>query len=207
MWQTISGRPIQVAVNVSTVQFKRDSFVDEVAVALRDTGLAPRLLQLELTESVMLDGTERASKTMKRLAAMGISIAVDDFGTGYSCFSYLPRLPFNTLKIDRSFVNELGKRPEMTAMVRSLVVLAHDLNMQVVVEGVETVQQLEAIKAIGGNEVQGYLLGRPTAEPQDLLRTHSATLSPATADIGDSFTTKKSGGSDQAERRAQKAGG
>ena len=91
-------------------------------------------------------------------------------------------------------------------VVEVLVVLAHDLNMQVVVEGVETVQQLEAIKAIGGNEVQGYLLGRPTAEPQDLLRTHLADLSPATADIGDSFTTKKSGDSDQAERRAQKAG-
>ena len=169
-WQSLSPHPVQVAVNVSTVQFKRPSFVDEVGAILRDSALDPKLLQLELTESIMLDGTERASNTMKRLAAMGVSIAVDDFGTGYSCFSYLPRLPFNVLKIDRTFVSELGKRVEMAAMIRSLVSLAHNLNMQVVVEGIETVQQLETIEAMGGNEVQGYLLGRPTADPKLLLK-------------------------------------
>lgn len=169
-WQSLSAQPVQVAVNVSTVQFRRPSFVDEVAAILRDSGLDPKLLQLELTESIMLDGTERASSTMKRLASMGVSIAVDDFGTGYSCFSYLPRLPFNVLKIDRSFVSELGKRVEMAAMIRSLVSLAHNLNMQVVVEGIETVQQLETIEAMGGNEVQGYLLGRPTADPKLVLK-------------------------------------
>jgi len=177
-WQGGPDGPIQVAVNVSTVQFRRETFVDEVATTLRETGLDPKLLQLELTESIMLDGTERASNTMKRLAAMGVSIAVDDFGTGYSCFSYLPRLPFNTLKIDRAFVSELGKRVEMAAMIRSLVTLAHDLNMQVVVEGVETVQQLEAVAALGGNEVQGYLLGRPTADPKAVLKSHRATIPP-----------------------------
>ena len=169
-WQSLSPHPIQVAVNVSTVQFKRPSFVDEVGAILRDSALDPKLLQLELTESIMLDGTERAASTMKRLAAMGVSIAVDDFGTGYSCFGYLPRLPFNVLKIDRSFVSELDKRVEMAAMIRSLVSLAHNLNMQVVVEGIETVQQLETIEAMGGNEVQGYLLGRPTADPKLLLK-------------------------------------
>ncbi|MGE5109892.1 MAG: putative bifunctional diguanylate cyclase/phosphodiesterase, partial [Acidobacteriaceae bacterium] len=169
-WQSLSDHPIQVAVNVSTVQFRRPGFVDEVAAILRDSGLDPKLLQLELTESIMLDGTERASSTMKQLAEMGVSIAVDDFGTGYSCFSYLPRLPFNVLKIDRTFVSELDKRVEMAAMIRSLVSLAHNLNMQVVVEGIETTQQLETIEAMGGNEVQGYLLGRPTADPKSLLR-------------------------------------
>jgi diguanylate cyclase (GGDEF)-like protein len=170
-WQSIGEGSTQVAVNVSTVQFRRETFVDEVAAALKSSGLDPKLLQLELTESIMLDGTERASNTMRSLAAMGVSIAVDDFGTGYSCFSYLPKLPFNTLKIDRAFVSELGKRAEMTAMIRSLVTLAHNLNMQVVVEGIETAQQLEAIEALGGNEVQGYLLGRPTPDPKTLLRS------------------------------------
>lgn len=176
-WQGVGDGPTQVAVNVSTVQFRRETFVDEVSAALKSSGLDPKLLQLELTESIMLDGTERASSTMKRLAAMGVSIAVDDFGTGYSCFSYLPRLPFNTLKIDRAFVSELGKRAEMTAMIRSLVILAHNLNMQVVVEGVETAQQLETIEALGGNEVQGYLLGRPTPDPKAFLKSNSGVSS------------------------------
>ncbi|PYX87846.1 MAG: hypothetical protein DMG67_18475, partial [Acidobacteria bacterium] len=177
-WQSISGYPIQVAVNVSTIQFRRESFVEEVEQALRHTGLDPKLLQIELTESVMLDGMERASNTMKRLRAMGISIAVDDFGTGYSCFSYLPRLPFNVLKIDRSFVRELGKRSEMKAMIQALVSLAHDLNMQVVVEGIETSQQLEMVETLGGNQVQGFLLGRPTPNPKSLLASASTMIPP-----------------------------
>jgi len=168
-WQTSSGDPVQVAVNVSSLQFARDSFVDEVAEVLHHTGLKPKLLQIELTESVMLTGTERAARTMKQLRALGVSLAIDDFGTGYSCLGYLPKLPFNALKIDRSFVNELEMRPETKAMVHSLVTLAHNLDMQVIVEGVETPQQLEIIRRIGSNEVQGFLLGRPTSDPQSLL--------------------------------------
>ena len=170
-WQSISKYPIQVAVNVSSLQFARPTFVDEVAQTLQITGLKPELLQIELTESIMLSGAERAAETMKRLRALGISLAIDDFGTGYSCLSYLPRLPFNTLKIDRSFVHEMESRSESKAIVRSLVTLAHSLNMQVVVEGVETAQELEAIKKLGGNEVQGFLLGQPTADPQSQLRS------------------------------------
>jgi EAL domain-containing protein (putative c-di-GMP-specific phosphodiesterase class I) len=106
---------------------------------------------------------------MKKLHALGVTLAIDDFGTGYSCLSYLPRLPFDALKIDRSFVNELTTRPEMRAMVRSLVTLSHELKMQVIVEGIETLPQLELVKELGGNEVQGYLLGRPTANPESHL--------------------------------------
>jgi len=170
-WQNESDHPIQVAVNVSSVQFVRETFVDEVVEVLRHTGLDPKLLQIELTESAMLDGTEYAAAIMERLGALGVSIAIDDFGTGYSCFSYLPRLPFNTLKIDRAFVRELGKRAEMKALIQSLVVLAHHLDMQVVVEGIETDEQLEIIRNLGGNQVQGYLLGRPTSDPISQLRT------------------------------------
>jgi diguanylate cyclase len=168
-WQAASPDPIQVAVNVSSLQFMRESFVEEVTGILSRTGLPPRLLQIELTESVMLTGPERAAEIMKMLRSLGISVAIDDFGTGYSCFSYLPRLPFNALKIDRSFVKELESRVETKAMVQSLVALAKNLSMQVIVEGIETPEQLELIKKLGGNEVQGYLLGKPTPNPLSQL--------------------------------------
>ncbi|HKW16406.1 MAG TPA: EAL domain-containing protein [Terriglobales bacterium] len=164
-WQRFSPDPIQVAVNVSSLQFTRETFVEEVQGVLNSTGLAACLLQIELTESVMLTGPERAAETMKTLRSLGISVAIDDFGTGYSCFSYLPRLPFNALKIDRSFVKELESRVETKALVQSLIALAKNLSMQVIVEGIETQEQLALIRKLGGNEVQGYLLGKPTPEP------------------------------------------
>ncbi len=164
-WQSVSAHPVQVAVNVSSIQFARDTFVDEVAQVLRRTGLDPHLLQIELTESVMLNGASRAAETMNRLHALGVSLAIDDFGTGYSCLGYLSKLPFDALKIDRSFVNEIGSRPEIKAMVHSLVTLAHNLGMRVIVEGIETITQLDLVTELGSNEVQGFLLGRPTADP------------------------------------------
>ena len=182
-WQSISPEPIQLAVNVSSIQFTRDSFVDEVAEVLRRTGLKPQLLQIELTESVMLNGRERAAETLRRLGALGISIAIDDFGTGYSCFSYLPKLPFNVLKIDRSFVKEVESKPEMKSMVQCLIELAHKLNMQVVVEGIETFHQLEMVKDFGGNQVQGFLLGRPTADPASQLKARVGHLRPVTEHV------------------------
>ena len=168
-WQKHAASPIQVAVNVSSIELMHQGFVDRVAEVLRHTGLPAGLLQLELTESVMLSGTQRATDAMTRLRALGVSLAIDDFGTGYSCFGYLPQLPFNALKIDRGFVKELGSRPEMKAMVQSLITLAHNLSMQVIVEGIETPEQLEIVQDFGGNQVQGYLLGRPTPKPLDLL--------------------------------------
>ncbi|MGA7522542.1 MAG: EAL domain-containing protein [Acidobacteriaceae bacterium] len=169
-WQQYANRPIQVAVNVSSVQFARDSFVEEVDDILRRTGLDPSLLQIELTESATLNGVERAAEMMRRLKSKGISIAMDDFGTGYSCLSYLPKLSFDALKLDRSFVNELIVRPETRGFVKSILMLAHNLNMKVIVEGIETREQLELIRALGTNEAQGYLLGRPSPNPLDYLR-------------------------------------
>jgi len=169
-WQLITDSPIQVAVNVSSLQFTRDTFVEEVEETLKRTGMNPELLQIELTESIMLIGVERAAGTMKRLRDLGVSLAIDDFGTGYSSLSYLPRLPFDTMKIDRSFVRELESRPGAKAIVGFLITLAHSLNMQVIVEGVETQQQLEIIAQLKGNDVQGFLLGRPTPNPQAWLR-------------------------------------
>jgi diguanylate cyclase (GGDEF)-like protein len=180
-WQRLSKDPIQVAVNVSSVQFAAETFVDEVAEVLRHSQLPPNLLQIELTESVMLKGIDPAVTTMKRLRALGVFIAIDDFGTGYSCLSYLPKLPLTTLKIDRAFVMEIDKRPEMQAMMRSFITLAHNLNLQVIAEGIETVHQLEVIQALGGNQVQGFLLGRPTADPTSQLLSANQSPQPDTA--------------------------
>jgi diguanylate cyclase (GGDEF)-like protein len=173
-WQAAASHSVQVAVNVSSLQFTRDTFVEEVAEVLRRTGLAPNLLQLELTESVMLSGASRAAETMNRLRALGITLAIDDFGTGYSCLSYLSKLPFDALKIDRSFVLDLERKPEAKAMVDSLVTLAHNLGMRVIVEGIETQEQLEVMTEIGSNEMQGYLLGRPTPDPISLLQARDS---------------------------------
>jgi diguanylate cyclase (GGDEF)-like protein len=174
-WQSKAGPPIEVAVNVSTVQFNRDSFVDDVKTTLEKTGLDPRLLQLELTESVVLGGLENAVATIRRLQSIGVTVAIDDFGTGYSALSYIQRLPFNALKIDRTFVKEIMQRSETRTMVRSLVALAQELGMKVIVEGIENEAQLRAIQELGANQVQGYYLGRPTPEPLALLSFPEAT--------------------------------
>jgi diguanylate cyclase (GGDEF)-like protein len=177
-WQGMVPYPVQVAVNVSSIQFRHDHFVEEVIEILDRVGLKPGLLQLELTESIMLTGIHRTSETMKRLKKLGIGLAIDDFGTGYSCLSYLPSLPFDALKIDRSFVKELGSKPEATAMVRSLMMLAQNVGMRVIVEGIETAEQLDLIKQFKGDEVQGYLMGRPTADPVSQLSLLSENKAP-----------------------------
>ena len=171
-WQDAAQDPIQVAVNVSSIQFARDTFVDEVAEVLRITGLSPTLLQIELTESVLVNGMEHVAKAMNRLSKLGVSMAVDDFGTGYSSLSYLPNLPFRSLKIDRSFIKELEHRSDLKNMIHSLVMLAHNLGMKVIAEGVETREQLDLITKLGGNEVQGFLLGKPTPEPMAFIAAH-----------------------------------
>lgn len=169
LWQRRASTPIQVAVNVSSVQFARDSFLEEVEDTLRRTGLRPSLLQLELTESATLTGVERAADLIRRLTGRGIGVAMDDFGTGYSCLSYLPKLFLDALKLDRSFVTELAVRQETRAFVESILSMAHNLHMKVIVEGIETREQLELMRSLGTNEAQGYYLGRPTPNPMEHL--------------------------------------
>lgn len=168
-WQGRTNHPVQVAVNVSSVQFARDSFLEEVEETLQRTGLKPSLLQLELTESATLSGVERAADLIRRLTGRGIGVAMDDFGTGYSCLSYLPKLFLDALKLDRTFVTELAVREETRAFVQSVLSMAHNLHMKVIVEGIETREQLELMRALGTNEAQGYLLGRPTPNPMERL--------------------------------------
>jgi diguanylate cyclase (GGDEF)-like protein/PAS domain S-box-containing protein len=178
-WQSLTVTPVQVAVNVSSIQFRRKDFVEEVSAILDRTGLRPDLLQLELTESVMMSGSHCTAATMNRFRELGVGLAMDDFGTGYSSLSYLASLPFDALKIDRSFVTNLETQPESESMVRAMIVLAQNMGMRVIVEGVEKPEQLELIRAMGANEVQGYLMGRPSADPiGDILRGSKAPQSP-----------------------------
>jgi diguanylate cyclase (GGDEF)-like protein/PAS domain S-box-containing protein len=166
-WQK-HGPSVKVAVNVSPVQFFRDDFVSNVRQVLERTGLPHSLLQLELTESVMLMSLEQTIGKMHELRAMGVSLAIDDFGTGYSALSYLGKLPFTSLKIGRPFVQDLHDA-QAGRLVETLVALAHNFDMSVIVEGVETDAQLSAIRGFGCDEVQGFLLGRPTPAPEYFL--------------------------------------
>jgi diguanylate cyclase (GGDEF)-like protein len=175
-WQKPGGRPIQVAVNVSTIQVARDGFFDEVQDILCRTGIDPYLLLIELTESTTLDGVEKVAALIDRFRKIGVSVALDGFGTGYSCLSHLPRLGFNSIKIDRSFLNDLMAHAETRAFAQSIVTMAHNLKMQVVVEGIESDDQLEMIRSLGANEVQGFLLGRPSSDPMTQLRKNRSEM-------------------------------
>jgi diguanylate cyclase (GGDEF)-like protein len=156
-----AGWRVRVAVNVSARQFRSSGFVDAVAGALNAHQLDPALLELELTESVLIDDRERAAGTLGELKRLGVHIAVDDFGTGYSSLSYLSGLPVDCLKIDRAFVMNLGKGGRDAAIAQAIVSLAHVLGLSVVAEGVETAEQLAFLRSHGCDIAQGYLFAKP----------------------------------------------
>ncbi|GHA82077.1 sensor domain-containing protein [Cognatilysobacter bugurensis] len=151
---------VRLAVNVSAAQFTEELYVDVEAV-VREFALPRGTLELELTESVIMDSPERAIELMQRLAALGVGFSVDDFGTGYSSLAYLKRFPIERLKIDRSFVQDLGVDDDDAAICQSIIGLAHSLDIYTVAEGVETEQQASWLRARGCDELQGYLLARP----------------------------------------------
>lgn len=155
------GRPVRVSVNVSARQLAQAGFVDEVREALRLSGLAPCHLELELTESALIEDMERTAAMLGELQALGVKIAVDDFGTGYSGLAYLRRFPIDVLKLDRSFVLQDDGRISAFDFVKAFVDMAHALRMSVVAEGVETADVLEFLRAADCDEAQGYLLARP----------------------------------------------
>jgi diguanylate cyclase (GGDEF)-like protein len=151
----------RVAVNLSPVQFKEADLFDMICSALRDSGLPPQRLEIEITESVLLERGAENHAFMERLKGIGVELALDDFGTGYSSLSYLTAFPFDKIKIDKSFIRNLIPRPRSAAIISSVVTLARGLDMSVTAEGVETHEQFERLKALGVNFAQGYLLGRP----------------------------------------------
>jgi EAL domain-containing protein (putative c-di-GMP-specific phosphodiesterase class I) len=162
---------VKVAVNLSPVQFRSRSLVQVVISALAHSGLSPSRLELEITESLFLAETEANLAILHQLRELGISISMDDFGTGYSSLSYLRSFPFDKIKIDRSFIKDLAQRSDCVAIVRAISGLGRSLNITTTAEGVETMDQLDWLRAEGCNEVQGFLFSaaRPAAEVAALL--------------------------------------
>lgn len=162
-WQAIGLQSLRVAVNVSVRQFLQDDIVDVVSAALSESGIEPRQLELELTESLLMDGNERVISAMQALKRMGVGLAIDDFGTGYSSLGYLRRFPISSIKIDRSFVQGINSDEDAAALVRSIISMAREMRLSVIAEGVETREQLSYLAYHGCHEIQGYFLGKPTS--------------------------------------------
>ncbi len=165
-WQDAGLAPVAVAVNLSARQFLRQDVVAWVMRTLEATGLAPRMLELELTESLIAEDPDKVASTIKQLRAEGVRFSIDDFGTGYSSLSYLKRFPVDFLKIDQSFVKNVGSASDDEAISLAVISLAHSLRLKVIAEGVETVEQRDFLRAHGCDEIQGYYFSRPLPAAQ-----------------------------------------
>lgn len=174
-WQQKTGQAIPVAVNISFLQLRSDGFVEMVLNTLKRTGLPAASLELEMTESVMLGEFEQCREVLMSLRAFGVQLALDDFGTGYSSLCYLPELPFDRLKIDRSFLQKANRDRSGETLIEAVISIAHRLNLSVVVEGIETSRELEFICSLGADQVQGYFLGRPGPDPCSVIAKHSSS--------------------------------
>ncbi|HBB33039.1 MAG TPA: GGDEF domain-containing response regulator, partial [Cyanobacteria bacterium UBA9273] len=162
-WQDAGFYPLRIAVNLSGHQFSQPHLGSLVVDILRETGLDPSYLELELTESSLMQNPEAAIATLQELKALGIRISIDDFGTGYSSLSYLSQFPFDVLKIDRSFVCQLTEDAKNTTITTAILQMAHGLNLKVVAEGVETSNQLAFLQGHQCDEIQGYWFSPPVS--------------------------------------------
>ena len=160
-WQGLGLPALLMAVNLSAVQFKRGNVEDTVTQALAASGLAPHLLELELTESILVQNVEQVLATLKRIKALGVKLSIDDFGTGYSSLSYLKRFDIDKLKIDQSFIRDLATDPDDAAIVNAIIQMARSLGLRTIAEGVETADMLHRLQGFGCDEAQGYYLARP----------------------------------------------
>jgi diguanylate cyclase (GGDEF)-like protein/PAS domain S-box-containing protein len=172
-WQLAGLMPIPIAINVSAVELKRANYLQQVSKVLIQSGLAPEFLELEVTETVAIDGDEEGIRDLLALKEMGVQLSIDDFGTGYSSLSYLKRLPINTIKIDKSFVRDIKVDANDAAIVTAIIKMSHSLNFKVIAEGVETVEQLQFLKQFECDEIQGFYFSHPltTEEMYDLLKS------------------------------------
>ncbi len=155
------GHDISMAVNISSVQFKDSELPQKIGRIIRETGIATNRLELELTESILVENPKYVSKFLATLRQLGCSLAIDDFGTGYSSLSYLKSFPLNVLKIDKSFIFDMEKNPSDRAIVQSIVNLARNLSMKTVAEGVENLRHRDILTALGCDYAQGYYYSRP----------------------------------------------
>jgi len=160
-WQNAGFPPLRMAVNMSTRHFRDKGFVDTVMRILEETGLHPNDLELELTESIVMENTETTISMLRQLKQAGIHLSIDDFGTGYSSLSYLKRFPLDALKIDQSFVRDISTDPDAAAITTAIIAMAHGLKLKVIAEGVETREQLIFLRRHYCDGMQGYLFGKP----------------------------------------------
>jgi len=160
-WQDAGLPAIEIAVNVSSVEFRNDEFLEGISTILKETGLEPRYLELELTETVLMQHAEFSVPVLQKLKAMGVRLAIDDFGTGYSSLSYLRQFPIDTLKVDQSFIHEINADTDEATIISAVINMGCRLKHRVIAEGVETAEQLAFLRAHGCDEGQGYYFSRP----------------------------------------------
>ncbi|MGL6243213.1 putative bifunctional diguanylate cyclase/phosphodiesterase [Pseudomonas sp.] len=187
---------LKIAVNCSPLNLAREDLADEIENALRVAGVAPQRLELELTENALMGNLANTLALLRQIRTLGVSLSIDDFGTGYSSLTYLKRLPLNTLKIDRSFIQEIPKATQDMEIVQAIIIMAHTLHLQVISEGVETSEQYDFLERQGCDFVQGHLLSRPVplAELRAVLdeinqRKHSRMVSPLSLACGTTALT------------------
>jgi len=159
-WQT-QHPGLRIAVNLSARQFRQKNLISMIEQVLGETGLAPNLLELELTEGMLMQDVEEAAHTLAQMHEMGVRLAIDDFGTGYSSLSYLKSFPIHTVKIDRSFVRDISSDPDDAAIVTAIVAMARSLNLKVTAEGVQTEEQAVFLRSLACDLAQGFHFGRP----------------------------------------------
>jgi len=178
-WRDAGLTAVPIAINLSAKQFHQQNICESVTRALQVYGVAPHLLELEITESAAMQDAEATTATLHKLKAIGVRIAIDDFGTGYSSLSYLKRFPIDSLKIDRSFVTELPGNQDDASIAQAVITMGHALRLKIVAEGVENEAQLDFLAANSCDEMQGYFFSRPLPADQCtrlLADQHTAAL-------------------------------
>jgi predicted signal transduction protein with EAL and GGDEF domain/CheY-like chemotaxis protein len=162
-WREAGYKSVPVSINISGIHLNTRTIVEELRAGIEQRRIPPELIELEVTESIMVDGVGKAFRNLRDLRELGVRVAIDDFGTGYSSLSYLKDLPADCLKIDRSFVQSITTDPTAEAIARAIITVGHDVNMHVIAEGIETAEQLSKLAELGCDSVQGYFTGRPVA--------------------------------------------
>jgi EAL domain-containing protein (putative c-di-GMP-specific phosphodiesterase class I) len=178
VWQKDRDERLSISVNLSARQLMHPSLVSQIEEILHEAALSPRQLKLEVTENTVMEYSERAQAVLNDLDLLGVQLSTDDFGTGYSSLSYLQSFPFDRLKIDRSFVDRIGKNKKSDTIVKTILMLGANLGMEVVAEGIETIGQLEFLQDLGCRFGQGYYFSRPVcaAEAERLINTDATDL-------------------------------
>lgn len=176
-WHEMGLPRTPVAINMSTLQFCKEGIVEAIEDALEEAGIEPQYLELEVTESSVMQKIDRAIHTLERFRELGVAVAIDDFGTGFSSLSYLKDLPIDRLKIDRSFLHDLHDNTKNQAIVSSIIELARRLGIRVIAEGVEDHSQIDFLRQAGCHEVQGYLISRPIS-PDNMASLYKQRLLP-----------------------------